>query len=82
MELDMGVRGERFVQFLREQLLERKGKTFGYKDNDFADELGIPATTLSRWLNSSSIDRLDLDTILDLDDKFNGELIRYLKQRG
>lgn len=82
MEIDMGSRGELFVQFLKAKLRERKGSIDGYNDADFARELGIEYETVKRWLRSKSVKRMDLDNLLAVEDLFKDEFARFIRQEG
>lgn len=79
MEMDMGLRGERFVEFLKRKLREKKGQIDGYKDTNFAAELSIEYTTLKRWLTSRSVDRIDIDNYFLIEEKYGKEFTDYLK---
>lgn len=79
MELIMGVRGERFVEYLKLKLRERKSVIDGYKDTDFAAEIGVEYQTLKRWLRSRSVDRIDIDNYYILEARFGAEFTNYLK---
>jgi hypothetical protein len=79
MEITMGITGERFVQFLRLKLRERKGRYDNYRDKDFARELGVEYDTLLRWLRSTSIERIDMDNLFAVKRLFGDEFLDYLE---
>lgn len=82
MVLIMGVRGARFVAFLKLKLRQRKGSIDGYNDADFARELKVEYPTFKRWLRKGSADRLDLDHYYAVEDLFGDEFKNYMRGQG
>lgn len=84
MDLLMGIRGERFVRFLRAKLRERKGKIDGYNDTDFAKELHVEYETLKGWIRKGrkSVDRLDLENYFAVEDALGAEFTNYIRHGG
>ncbi len=80
MEISMGIRGKRFVKFVRAKLRQRKGEIDGFKDIDFSRELGVEYDTLKRWLKATEVDRLDLDNLFVFVKKYPDEFIRFMEQ--
>jgi len=79
MELIMSVHGERFVEFLKAKLRERKGRIDGYKDTHFAVELGVEYTTLKRWLALKSVERIDIENYFSIEAVFKDEFTNFMK---
>lgn len=78
----MGLKGERFVRFLKWKLRQRKGKIDGYDIADFAVELApIEYKTLASWVSpgTTSIGRTDLDNILPVFRLFKQEFLDFME---
>ncbi len=75
-------KGERLVSFLKIKRRERRGAVDDFDDVKFAEELGVPYKTVTRWLAADSIDRIDIENWLALDTKYGKELTDYLRGKG
>lgn len=80
----MGIRGERFVRYLRWELRQRKGKIDGYSDFDFSKDLKVEYETFKGWIRKGrvSVDRLDLDNYLAVEDALGQDFSRYMRHGG
>jgi hypothetical protein len=79
MDIIMGSRGERFVQFLKQKRRERRGADDDFDDVQFAKELKVEYETLKRWLKVKSVGRIDLDNFLAVYRVYGQEFMDFLE---
>ena len=72
--------GRRLVAFLKRELRARRMIGERYTDAEFARDCGVSEQAMRRWLNSESVERLDVTHVVALENTFGKRLFDYLKQ--
>ena len=72
--------GRRLVAFLKRELRARRMIGERYTDAEFARDCGVSEQAMRRWLNSESVERMDVTHMAALYRAFGARLFDFLSQ--